>query len=289
MRLQDIMNERVVTIGPEEKASAARRRMQRERIRHLVVVDDGQVVGVLSARDVVAPEPSTVREGTVEELMSEGVVTADQGMTLAEAARQMQEAEVGCLPVLDGESLAGIVTATDVLDELGRERAALARRSRARTQAARARPRHHDNPRRAPFAARKPRAVKRRAGRTAGPEVPAHVRVIGTELEDGDRDYIRRKLGMQLGKFAKSIERVSVRVTDVNGPRGGVDQVCRIKVVISGLPSVVFEAEDAALHAAIDRAIKGAERAVRRSVGRRRMKPMTPRSYGERASASMRS
>ena len=114
------------------------------------------------------------------------------------------------------------------------------------------------------------------------------MRVFGAELEEVDRDYIRRKLGMHLGKFAESIERVSVRVADVNGPRGGVDQACRIKVVLSGLPSVVFEAEDAALHAAIDRAIKGAERAVRRSVGRRQKKPMTLRSYGERASASMR-
>jgi hypothetical protein len=37
---------------------------------------------------------------------------------------------------------------------------------------------------------------------------------------------------MKLGKSATSIERVSVRLTDVNGPRGGVDQRCRIKVVI---------------------------------------------------------
>ena len=288
MRLEDIMSKRVVTIGPEEDAAVARRRMQRERIRHLVVVDDGQVVGVLSARDVVVPETSMVREGTVEELMAAEVVTADQDTTLSDAAKQMQKAEVGCLPVLDGERLAGIVTATDVLDELGRESAALARRSRPRVKAARARPRRHDTPRRAPLAARKPRAVKRRAGRTAAPQVPAHVRVFGAELEEIDRDYIRRKLGMQLGKFAESIERVSVRVEDVNGPRGGVDQMCRIKVVLSGLPSVVFEAQDTALHAAIDRAIKGTERAVRRSVGRRRKKPMTLRSYGERASATMR-
>ncbi len=114
------------------------------------------------------------------------------------------------------------------------------------------------------------------------------MRVLGTELEEVDRDYIRRKLGMQLGKFAEAIERVSVRVIDVNGPRGGVDQLCRIKVVLSGLPSVVFEAKDVALHAAIDGAIKGTERAVRRSLGRRQKKPMTLRSYGERASAAMR-
>jgi hypothetical protein len=92
------------------------------------------------------------------------------------------------------------------------------------------------------------------------------------ELEADDRTYVRRKLGMKLGKFASSIERVTVRVEDVNGPRGGVDHECRIKVVLSKLPSVVFVERDASLAAAIDRALAGSERAVRRAVRRERMK-----------------
>ena len=83
--------------------------------------------------------------------------------------------------------------------------------------------------------------MKRASGRTETSRTPAHVRVIGVELDDDDQALIRRKLGMKLGKFATSIERVSVRVTDTNGPRGGVDQVCNVKVVLSGLPSVVIE------------------------------------------------
>ena len=51
---------------------------------------------------------------------------------------------------------------------------------------------------------------------------------------------------MKLGKFAASIERITVRLSDANGPKGGRDQVCQIKVVISGLPSVVVEERDAA-------------------------------------------
>jgi hypothetical protein len=42
-------------------------------------------------------------------------------------------------------------------------------------------------------------------------------------------------------EVAASIERVSVRVKDVNGPRGGIEQVCRIKVVLSDFPSVILE------------------------------------------------
>jgi hypothetical protein len=90
---------------------------------------------------------------------------------------------------------------------------------------------------------------------------------------------------MKLGKFATSIGRISVRVEDVNGPRGGIDQVCRIKVLLIGLPPVVFQGRDASLVAAIDGALTGSERAVRRSVQRRRMKPIR-RRIGRRLSGS---
>jgi ribosome-associated translation inhibitor RaiA len=96
--------------------------------------------------------------------------------------------------------------------------------------------------------------------------------VFGVELEPDDRAYIQRKLGMKLGKFATSIERVTVRVEDVNGPRGGIDHECRVKVVLSDQPSVVFAERDASLAAAIDRALAGSERGVRRALRRRRMK-----------------
>jgi ribosome-associated translation inhibitor RaiA len=131
---------------------------------------------------------------------------------------------------------------------------------------------------RAPLPASLPRPVKRASGRTETSRTPAHVRVIGVELDENSCALIRRKLGMKLGKFVTSIERVTVRVTDTNGPRGGIDQVCNVKVVLSGLPSVVVERRDAALHAAIDVAMRATEQAVRRSVGRRRMKPLRRRN-----------
>jgi ribosome-associated translation inhibitor RaiA len=97
---------------------------------------------------------------------------------------------------------------------------------------------------------------------------------MGVNLSEEYKKDIRRKLGLKLGKFAESIERVSVRVTDVNGPRGGVDQLCRVKVVLSGLPSVVFEHLERAPGLAIDGALAGAERAVRKALQRRRAKPL---------------
>src|SRR5690348_16655238 len=69
-----------------------------------------------------------------------------------------------------------------------------------------------------------PRPVKITRNRRVGPSAPAHVRVIGGAIDDADRDYIARKLGMKLGKFASSIERITVRLSDTNGPKGGRDQ-----------------------------------------------------------------
>jgi ribosome-associated translation inhibitor RaiA len=104
-------------------------------------------------------------------------------------------------------------------------------------------------------------------------------------LDDDDRTYIRRRLGDKLGKYADHIERVTVRVRDVNGPRGGVDQECRIKVVLSGLPSVVVEHNAASLKPAVTGALTSVERAVRRAVERRRTRPRrgaSERKDGER-------
>jgi ribosome-associated translation inhibitor RaiA len=111
-------------------------------------------------------------------------------------------------------------------------------------------------------------------GSTEARQLPSHIRAAEGKLGSSSRDYIRRKLGTRLGKFSSSIERVSVRTEDVNGPRGGVDQSCRIKVVLRGLPSVVFESRDSSLNAAVDGALSGVERAVRRTLARRRMKPL---------------
>lgn len=123
-----------------------------------------------------------------------------------------------------------------------------------------------------------PRPVKLTRDRTHTVPPPAHIRVNGIEMEQQDRDNIARKLGMKLGKFASSIERITVRLSDANGPKGGRDQICQIKVVLSGLPSIVVEERDSALQNAVDRAVKATALAVRRSVQRRRLKALHHRA-----------
>jgi CBS domain-containing protein/ribosome-associated translation inhibitor RaiA len=299
MRLRDIMRTRVVTIGPAETADAAWTRMRRQGIRHLVVMDGTRLAGVISERDLGGRAGGRLREGrAVRDLMSTRVASAGPETMLGDAAGRMREQLIGSLPVLEDDQLVGIVTATDVFDALGSE--AVGSLSRVEQRLLRApssskrlggrrvvrhgsptegeMPREHsDTPRsqqRAPLAGRVPRPVKRTAGRTSAPETPANIRVIGLSLDQDDRAYIRRRLGEKLGKYADSIERVTVRLEDVNGPRGGVDQACRIKVVLSGLPSVVVERKAATLKPAVTGAVTAVERAVRRAVERRRTRPM---------------
>ena len=112
------------------------------------------------------------------------------------------------------------------------------------------------------------------AERSESPTVPLYIRATGTHFSAHEREYTQRKLDQKLGKFDRSIERVSIRIDDVNGPRGGVDQKCRMKVVLTGQPSVIVESQRSQAHAAVDAAIQSAEKTVRRTVRRRRMKPL---------------
>ena len=269
MQLREFMQTGVVTIGPEEAASRAWSRMRGRRIRHLVVTEGERVVGVVSEHDLGGASGADVRRGRrVADLMRAPVVSASPKTTLRRAASLMREREIGSLPVIDQGKLVGIVTATDVLDELGRSSP---RRPRTRRRVP-------DSTKRRPFPDRIPRGVKRQPEPLNAPLVPSYIRPVGIELSPEDGDYIRRKLGRRLGKFAGSIERVSVRLEDVNGPRGGIDHVCRIKVVLSGLPSVVYEKRGASLLPVVDGAIAGVERALRRRLQRRRMAPLRQRA-----------
>lgn len=122
MRLMEIMTTEVETALPTEDAEKAFQRMRNRRIHHLVVMDGGQVVGVLSERDVGGSRGSPVRAGKkVGELMSSRTVTASPTTTIRQAANLLRARTIGCLPIIDDGELAGIVTMTDLLELLGRQ------------------------------------------------------------------------------------------------------------------------------------------------------------------------
>jgi hypothetical protein len=104
--------------------------------------------------------------------------------------------------------------------------------------------------------------------------------VSRVRIDDKTREQVRARLTRKLAKHAGHIGRVSLRLDDLNGPRGGVDIVCKIKVVLPGLPSIVAEERAAEVRDAAVRAGDAVERAVRRAVAR------AGRSARERARSS---
>ena len=138
MRVSDIMSRGVKTIQASNSTEAARERMAVHAIRHLVVMDDGKVVGVVSERDLGGRRSvKTGDDRAVTEVMTRQAVTAKPEQTIRQAANLMRGRGIGCLPVLKDGRLKGIVTVTDLLELLGRglerpiprtERAILSRR-----------------------------------------------------------------------------------------------------------------------------------------------------------------
>ena len=121
MRVAEIMTKGVQTIAPETAAVDAWELMRRKGIHHLVVMADSRVAGVLSERDAGGRRGAALRAGSrVRDLMSTAVVAVDPQTTVRRAANLMRGRTIGCVPVVEGRRLVGIVTASDLLQLLGR-------------------------------------------------------------------------------------------------------------------------------------------------------------------------
>lgn len=98
-------------------------------------------------------------------------------------------------------------------------------------------------------------------------KTPLNVRTFGgIKLTEIERGYLRVRLGKKLGKFSPHIQRVTVRFEDVNGPKGGVDTECRIKVVLAGLRALVVTETAETVPLAFNRAADRIERTVRKTL-----------------------
>ncbi len=91
-------------------------------------------------------------------------------------------------------------------------------------------------------------------------------------LTDALRNHTKRRLGYALSARDDHIQRIIVRLSDINGPRGGLDKCCHIQVALAHLPDVVIEDTEADLYAAIDRAADRAGRTVGRRLMRKRVR-----------------
>ena len=116
MRIQDVMSKNVVSVPEETGVAVARERLRSEEIDHLVVIDGKRVVGVVAGKDVLRAGD----DRPLSDVMSRDVVTIEPEATLRRAAGVMRGRAVGCLPVVSGGRLVGIVTTSDLLTALAR-------------------------------------------------------------------------------------------------------------------------------------------------------------------------
>ena len=137
MRVSDLITGPPITIPRDTPVLEARRVMQTRAIRHLLVVEDGILVGIVTDRDIRLnmPSPATtlsvwevnylLARLTVDEVMTKTVIVVEPDRPAHDAAVLLLSEKIGALPVLDGDRLVGIVTETDFLRAFVDETAAI--------------------------------------------------------------------------------------------------------------------------------------------------------------------
>ena len=124
MLVADVMTRRPVTVSPDATVAAALSAMRRGRFRHLPVLAGAELVGVVAHGDLEAPPGAPVEaveslaDRPVSEVMSAQPVTVWPDEPVEVAARLLVEQAVGCLPVVAGEELVGILTESDLFSVL---------------------------------------------------------------------------------------------------------------------------------------------------------------------------
>jgi len=103
------------TIGPDAATDEAFDLMVSARVRHLLVMEDDDLVGVVTDRDL---HGNTGGGKTVADVMSSDVITASPDDSTAQAARVMVENKFNCLPVMNDDRVVGILTSSDLLAAL---------------------------------------------------------------------------------------------------------------------------------------------------------------------------
>lgn len=122
IEIESIMSTDLVTLEPTDSVDRARSLMHDRRIHHLPVVDDGELVGLVTLTNVLAASDSFLRDSdssihprdiAVIDVMVTDVVTVDEHAGIRQAALFLEKHRIGCLPVVTDGSLRGIITDTD--------------------------------------------------------------------------------------------------------------------------------------------------------------------------------
>ncbi|MBI2808077.1 MAG: CBS domain-containing protein [Planctomycetes bacterium] len=131
MKIADLMTTKLYTVGPDDSVEGAVRMLQQRGVRHLLVLDGHDLVGIISDRDIKRALDSTktrhkkvlnlgglfflLEPILVREIMTKNPTTIAGSATAQEAAKVMLANRFGALPVTKAGRLVGIVTETDLL------------------------------------------------------------------------------------------------------------------------------------------------------------------------------
>lgn len=124
--VRDLMTRDLITLGPDSSVAEALRLCWDKEIRHVLIVENEELVGIVSDRDLTEASPAaddpnreeTMRNIPVKDVMSRDVVKAHPQDPTGYAAKEMYEKKLDALPVMDDQELLGIVTSTDVMQAL---------------------------------------------------------------------------------------------------------------------------------------------------------------------------
>ena len=127
MKVRDLMSAKVVKISADDTLRIVDEIMKLGHVRHLPVVRRGELVGVVSQRDLLRASLSNVMgiakddqaaflEGVhISEVMSSPAISVEPEASIQKAAGLMAERKIGCLVVVEGSKMIGILTETDLL------------------------------------------------------------------------------------------------------------------------------------------------------------------------------
>jgi acetoin utilization protein AcuB len=123
MLIREVMHPDPIFIHPSTTLSDAYEIMNKNNVRHLPIVDEGKLIGIVTDRDLRLATSKLAKQSfdpsaTVAEVMSKPVETTRPSEPIEVATQIMRELKIGCLPVLDNAKLIGIVTGVDLLDAM---------------------------------------------------------------------------------------------------------------------------------------------------------------------------